>query len=199
MRRFLAGLILLALATTAVVVVTGISLVPPGIWIGPCLYDRTSALSYHPRVSSMGQLRFTAGALNGELCYGRPAARGRAIYGGLVPYGQVWRLGANEPTRLYLDRAASVGGITLPAGRYSLYVRPDSTAWTLFVTRSVLHWGNDISEAVRAREVGHADLPVTGLDHPVELFTVTSSSSADTTSLSFDWASTRFTIPIVPL
>jgi hypothetical protein len=187
-----------SIAAITLVIVRGTSFIPARLWLGPCLYDWSSAVSYHPRQSPLGSVRFRSGPLKGELCYGRPAARGRAIYGSLVPWHQLWRLGANEPTRLYLDHASSVAGLDLPAGRYSLYVQPDSTTWTLYVTRSVLHWGNDISQAVRSREVGNASLPVSSLSTPVDLFTTSTTARGDTVFLSFDWATTRFSVPVVP-
>lgn len=186
------------IAAITLVVVSGTSLIPASLWLGPCLYDWSSGVSYHPRQSSLGTVRFRSGPLKAELCYGRPATHGRPIYGSLVPWHQIWRLGANEPTRLYLDHASSVAGLDLPAGRYSLYVEPDSAAWILYVSRSVLHWGNDISPAVRSRELGHATLPVRSLPTPVDLFTASTAARGDTVFLSFDWATTRFTVPVVP-
>lgn len=196
--RRLAAIITVALVGMVVLVVTtGTSLLPPALLLGPCLPDWTSPNSYGPRASPLATVRFSAGAVAGELCYGRPARRGRAIYGALVPFDTLWRLGANEPTRLYLKGAVSLAGIPLAAGRYSLYVRPGRDRWTLFVSRSVLHWGNDISAAVRAREVGHAPLTPQALVAPVETLSVSAESSGDTAWLSFDWDSTRVSVPVI--
>jgi hypothetical protein len=188
----------LVLALVALLVVSGTSLLPAGLVLGPCLPDWTSPNSYGPRASPLATLRWHAGSVSGELCYGRPSRRGRTIYGGLVPFDTLWRFGANEPTRLYLGGAARLAGIPLGPGRYSLYVRPASGTWTLFVSRSVLHWGNDISGAVRAREVGQAALAPEPLLQPVETLTVTATATGDTTWLRFDWESTRVALPIVP-
>jgi hypothetical protein len=153
-------------------VVTGVSLVPTSLALGPCLRDLTSLVSYRPRQSPLATVRFQLADADVELCYGRPSARGRLVFGGVVPFDSLWRLGANEPTRLYLDRPITLAGIPLAPGRYSLYALPRPDRWTMFVSRSTLHWGNDISPAVRAREVAQAVLPVEALAQPVETLTV---------------------------
>jgi len=57
-----------------------------------------------------------------KVCYGRPSVRGRQVAGGLVPYGEPWRLGANEPTTLHVPFTADIGGVRVEPGSYSLYV-----------------------------------------------------------------------------
>jgi Protein of unknown function (DUF2911) len=185
-----AGLVLLLGATF---VVTGVSLIPPTLALGPCLKDWTSPVSYRPRASPMGSVRLRLNDATVQLCYGRPAARGRTVFGRLVPYDSLWRLGANEPTRLSVNRAISLAGIPLPPGRYSLYASPRPDAWTVFVSRSTLHWGNDISPEVRSREVGQAVVPVELLAEPVETLTVQveDQGSSDRARLVFDWERTR--------
>lgn len=196
-RRFLvAGLPILAVAVTFVV--SGISLIPPSLALGPCLKDYTSAVSYRPRASALAGLRFRVADADAELCYGRPIRRDRVVFGQLVPFGTVWRLGANEPTRLYLSKPVTLAGIPLPAGRYSLYAEPGPTEWTVYVSRSVLHWGNDISPAVRSREVGHATVPVELLPETVDTFTalVEDHGSPDRVALAFEWERTRITLEL---
>ncbi|HYR08943.1 MAG TPA: DUF2911 domain-containing protein, partial [Longimicrobium sp.] len=73
--------------------------------------------------------------------YGRPSMRGRPIMGALVPYGQVWRTGANEATTLVTDRALRVGGTDVPAGTYTLYTLPGESAWQLIINRQTGQWG----------------------------------------------------------
>lgn len=172
-------------------VATGVSLVPTKLMLGPCLKDWTSPVSYRPRVSPLAALNFSVGDASARLCYGRPIGHGRVIFGKLVPYDSLWRMGANEPTRLYTNGAISLAGIPLPAGRYSVYTIPHPDRWEVFVTRSTRHWGNDISAAVRAQEVGHADVPVSRLASPVDTFTI----RADSGVLDVEWETTRASIP----
>jgi hypothetical protein len=127
-----------------------------------------------------------------QVCYGRPAARGRKVFGGMVPYGELWRTGANEPTRIYTDQPISIAGIRLEPGRYSLYSRPGADAWEIFLNRSTLHWGNDLSQSVLAQEIGRATVLVEPLDAHAETLTVRSESrTADVADLMFEWEGTR--------
>jgi hypothetical protein len=191
------GLVLVAAAGTFVV--TGVSLVPVSIALGPCLADLTSPSTYQPRLSPLATVDIQFASGSARLCYGRPSARGRPIYGALIPYGEYWRFGANEPTRLYVNRAVSLGGLQIPAGRYSLYAVPGPERWTVHVTRSTIHWGNDISESVRAKDVGSFEVVPVELPGLVETLTVSTEQHADSTMLHFDWATTRVTLPLVQL
>lgn len=192
----MAGIGVLVAGTCAV---AGTSLVPTSVMIGPCLKDLTSPSSYQPRVSPLATLRVPVGDGTVQVCYGRPAARGRTIFGELVPYGSPWRTGANEPTRLYVDRPILLGGLPVGPGRYSIYTEPTPDRWTFFLSTSVLHWGNDISPAVRAREVGRVVAAVEPLAQPVETLTVRSEPGADgTTWLIFEWERTRAVLEVRP-
>ena len=179
-------------------VVTGVSEVPTWLALGPCLKDPTSPVSYRPRVSPLATVDARAGGVAVRLCYGRPAMRGRVVFGDLVPYDSLWRMGANEPTRLYTAGAISLAGLVLPAGRYALYARPHPDRWEVFATRSILHWGNDISPAVRAREVGSITVPVERLAQPVETLTVRVDTSGAPVVLRLDWETTGISLPLLP-
>jgi hypothetical protein len=76
-----------------------------------------------------------------KVTYHRPAVKGRTIWGGLVPYGEVWRLGANEATTLELSHDATIDGKPVPAGRYSLFAIPAKDDWTLVLNRTADQWG----------------------------------------------------------
>lgn len=76
-----------------------------------------------------------------KIDYYRPAVKGRAIWGGLVPYGEVWRLGANEATRLEVTDPAKVAGKEVPAGTYGLFAIPGPETWTLILSRKPNQWG----------------------------------------------------------
>ncbi|HEK21722.1 MULTISPECIES: DUF2911 domain-containing protein [unclassified Mucilaginibacter] len=73
--------------------------------------------------------------------YGSPAVKGRSIYGGLVPYGQVWRAGANEATVFTTDKDIMVEGKKLPAGTYGLFTIPTATTWTIIFNKVAKQWG----------------------------------------------------------
>jgi hypothetical protein len=188
-----AGLILLLLL---LFLTTGVTLLPVSLALGPCLEDFTSPFTYQPRASPMASLRFAIAGGTVELCYGQPSARGRTVYGGLVPWDSLWRAGANEPTRLYTQVPVRVAGIPVPPGRYSVYLRPKRESWSVFISRSTMHWGNDISPAVRAREIGQGTARVEPLGGFVESFTITPESVGDSVLIHLDWERTRVTLPI---
>lgn len=88
--------------------------------------------------------------------YGRPKVKGREIWGGLVPYGKVWRTGADEATTIRLSKDAEVAGELLPAGRYGLFTIPGEERWTIVFNRVADQWGAfgyDDSEDVLRVEV----------------------------------------------
>ena len=79
-----------------------------------------------------------------KVCYGRPSLRGRQMLGTEhVPYGKLWRTGANEPTIFYTPVALQVAGIRVPPGVYSLYTVPGKTEWEVIVNRSITQWGHE--------------------------------------------------------
>jgi hypothetical protein len=195
-RKAVWALIALAVALLGTFVVTGISLLPASLALGPCLKDLTSPLSYRARVSPLGSSDLHTGATVVRVCYGRPAMRGRRVFGSVVPYDSLWRMGANEPTRLYSKRPITVAGIRLPAGRYSLYAIPHAEEWEVFVSRSTRHWGNDISAAVRRQEVGKASVPVERLAVPVETLTVHADTAGGSPVFRVEWETTRISLPL---
>jgi hypothetical protein len=185
-----------AVALVGVFVTTGVSLMPVSLALGPCLRDWTSPSSYHARTSALASVDAAVGGGSVRICYGRPAMRGRTVFGQLVPYDSLWRMGANEPTRLYTDQAIRFAGIPLQPGRYSLYSVPRADSWEVFVSRSTLHWGNDISPAVRAAEVGQAKVAVEALAVAVETLTVRAEPDSDRVLLSLEWETTRVRLPL---
>jgi len=120
------------------------------------------------------------------------------VAGGLVPYGQPWRLGANEPTTLHLPVAAEVAGVRVAAGSYSLYVVASERAWEVHVNKAVNRWGIPIDAAVQADDVGKGNVPVEQVNPPVEMLTLSFAPPAgNTTALVVEWESLRVRIPIV--
>jgi hypothetical protein len=81
------------------------------------------------------------GAANITIDYSSPAVKGRKIWGELVPYGKVWRAGANEATVFQTDKDITVEGKKLPAGKYSLFVTPGENEWTIIFNSETGQWG----------------------------------------------------------
>jgi hypothetical protein len=106
-----------------------------------------------PRLSPQAGISQNFGYNIATVSYSRPAASGRVIWGGVVPYGQVWRAGANEPTVVSFTRDVEVNGNALPAGSYGLFVLPEKQSWTVIFSRNTKGWGaygyNDKDDALR--------------------------------------------------
>ncbi len=147
------------------------------------------------RASKYDSTSTTVGAAQVTICYGRPLMNGRTIFGSsMVPYGKLWRTGANEPTIIHTTAPIMVAGIRLAAGSYSLYTIPKAgDAWEIIINRSITQWGHEGSyEAVSAQELGRGKAPSTSLADPVEMFTIVASPSAFTLS----WERTKVVIPV---
>jgi hypothetical protein len=80
--------------------------------------------------------------------YSRPSKKGREIFGGLLPFGKVWRAGANEATVLTVDGDFMVGSLHVPRGSYGVYVIPGQTEWTLVLSKRAKIWGTQYDEAL---------------------------------------------------
>lgn len=102
--------------------------------------------------------------------YGQPHARGRTVFGELVPYGQVWRLGANWATTLNLDVPMRIGELNLPRGEYTLFLLPRRDGGELIVSEETRQWGTDYDPA---RDVGRTPVRRRDLSQPIESLTIT--------------------------
>ena len=117
------------------------------------------------RQSKNGRLEAEIGGVRVVVHYGRPEVRGRKLWGELVPYGRVWRTGADEATTISIDRDAEVGGQRVPAGTYSLFTVPQAGAWTVILNRTARQWGafsydagQDVARfEVQTRAGGHVE------------------------------------------
>lgn len=97
----------------------------------------------------------TVGGANITISYSSPGVKGRKIWGGLVPYDQVWRAGANAATVFTTDKAIKVEGQTLPAGSYSIYAIPGEKSWKIIFNSQTGQWGisKEGSSRVPAKDV----------------------------------------------
>ncbi len=155
------------------------------------------------RPSPYDSVAVPVGSAVGRLCYSRPALRGRTMIGGeAVPYGKLWRTGANEPTTLHLPVAAEIAGMRVAPGAYSIYTIPGQDEWVVIVNRSTSQWGieSQYTADVRAQEVGRATVKADRVDPKVETFTIRAEpGSGGATNLLLEWQNTRVTIPVRPV
>jgi hypothetical protein len=154
------------------------------------------------RQSPLDSLTFTIAKQTVKVCYGRPSARGRTMIGGSgVPYGKLWRTGANEPTVIFTPVALEIAGVEVPPGKYSLYTVPGEKEWEVIVNRSTSQWGHEstYTKEVRDQEVGRGKAPVEKLSAPVETFTITPHpATGEPQHLMLTWERTRVAVPIGP-
>jgi len=127
--------------------------------------------------------------LNGKevsITYGRPYLKGREFGKDVAPYGQVWRLGADEATKLTLTSSVKVqGGPELPTGSYSLWAIPGKEKWTLVVNKAADVWGTNYD---RSQDVARFEVPV-HTTAPVEEFTITlKKKSTNSAEITFAWS-----------
>jgi tetratricopeptide (TPR) repeat protein len=105
----------------------------------------------HPQASPSATVEQDIGLSKVKIAYSRPSARGRTIFGDLVPYGRIWRVGANESTKFTCSDDLDILGKTLPKGTYALYAFPNETEWQIVFHKNISHWG-DGRKAYDARE-----------------------------------------------
>lgn len=121
--------------------------------------------------------------------YGRPSVRGRVIFGGILPWGAVWRTGANAATQFSTDKDLMIGGAAVPAGKYTLWSIPTQTGATLIINRQTGQWGTEYDST---KDFVRVPLTVSSLSEPVERFTIAIADGA----ITMDWDRTRFSVPV---
>lgn len=134
--------------------------------------------------------------------YGRPYVKNprtgepRKIWGGLVPYGKIWRTGADEATVFTTQKTLVLGGATIPAGTYTLWTLPaaDGSAKLIF-NKQVGQWGVGPGSYDEKQDVARVDLKKTPLDQPVEQFTMAISKAETGGVIKLSWENTEFSVP----
>ncbi len=135
----------------------------------------------------------TIGGASLTVEYSRPAKRGREIWGGLVPYGEVWRTGANAATAFTTDRDLEIGGAEVPAGSYTLFSIFTSESAQLIINRQTGQWGTMYDES---QDLVRVNLTPETLAESAERFTISIEPSGDGAVLLLIWDTTRFSVPL---
>ncbi len=124
--------------------------------------------------------------------YGRPMARGRQIFGNVVPWNQVWRTGANGATQLNTPVDLRLGDATIPAGKYTLWTLPTPNGVSLIVNKQTGQWGTEYDPA---QDLVRLAMRSESLAQPVERFTITVVPVGNGGEIRFDWDRTRWILP----
>jgi hypothetical protein len=125
--------------------------------------------------------------------YSSPRAKGRKIMGGLVPFGEEWRTGANEATSFVTTANLNIGSLAVPTGKYTMYTVPDEKSWKLIINKQIGQWGTVYDQK---QDLGRADMEVSKTSAPVENFTISFHEMGKGCHMYLDWENTRATVEI---
>ena len=131
---------------------------------------------------------------NGEVTYGRPHKSDREIFGALIKYGQVWRVGADEATTISFKKDAKFGGETIAAGTYTLFAITNEKEWILILNSELGQWGAFSYEKNKEKDVVKVTVPVEKLSNVVEQLTIW--YDVDNGKLIIEWDTTKVSVPI---
>ena len=129
-----------------------------------------------------------------KVIYSRPAAKGRVIFGDLIKYGEVWRVGANENTEIKFYKPATINGVAVPAGSYSLFAIPEKDKWTIIINKELDMWGAYAYD--ESKDLVKITVPVKTVTTPIELLSIAFTSKDGITNLVIGWDKTTVEVPI---
>lgn len=146
-------------------------------------------------VSLRGTVSQQVGKTSVSIEYSRPNAKGRPIFGSLVPWDEVWRTGANRCSVFSTDTEIQIGGTTLPAGRYGLFTIPAKTQWTIIINRDADQFGAFTYDA--SQDILRFTAPAATQQDYVETFEIAfTEAAANTAHVELRWANTAITFPL---
>ena len=159
-----------------------------------CLVGQTvlAQKSLEPRPSPLSIAAMKQGDAYVKVVYSQPHKRDRKVFGGLVPYGEVWRLGANEATEITLTEGLTINGSKLEAGTYSMYAIPEQDKWTLIFNSALGEWGHyNYNEDL---DVLRVDVPTSKTDESYEPFTIMFNEAG--TEMIMAWEDIKVVVPV---
>ena len=160
------------------------------VLVTACLALAATSLVAQNRKSPHESVSAKIGDSSVDITYGRPYAKGRKIVGGLVPYGEVWRTGADEATTLKTTGDLMIGDLAVPAGEYALFTLPTADGWKLIVNKTAKQWGAFKYDA--AMDLGRTDMMVGKTGGAVEQFTI----AVDGGKIVMSWEMTQASVSI---
>jgi hypothetical protein len=134
----------------------------------------------------------TAEGKNVKVAYGQPSKKGREIFGKLVPYGEVWRAGANNATEITFATDGMFGGQAIKAGTYSLFALPTETEWTIILNSTLKQWGAYGYGKIKDKDVAKVKVPVAKLSGVVEKLTYRFIEG----NMIIEWDQTQVSVPV---
>ena len=130
-----------------------------------------------------------------EIEYSRPSARGRKVFGDLVPFGEVWRTGANSSTKLTIGEDVVIGGKEVKAGKYSFYTIPGATEWTVILNTDLGNWG--AMGYSTDKDVARFTVKPSSVNNKTETFTIEIADiTFNTCNIVMKWENTKVVVPV---
>lgn len=132
---------------------------------------------------------YTIGDVNFRVDYGSPKKRGRELFGGIVPYGEIWRTGANRATHFYTSEDIQIGDLDIPAGEYTIFTIPEEDEGTMIINSETGQNGNSYDEE---QDFGRVPMQVEQTDQMTEAFTITVEETDEGGRLNLIWGNTVY-------
>ena len=152
-----------------------------------------------PAPSPTGKISQEVGLIKVDVEYSRPSAKGRKIFGDLVPFGEMWRTGANASTKVTFSDKVQTANISLDKGTYALYTIPGAKEWTIIFYKNTSYGGVPAPKDFKEEEVGaRFTVPAQSIANKVETFTIEIANLTNTgADLELIWENTKVSVPIV--
>jgi len=163
--------------------------------LGLMFAQETKTLKTGKGGSAHDQSVYKAGDQTITITYGRPVKKGREIFGKLVPYGEVWRTGADEATTIKTTGDLMMGPLHVVAGEYSLFTIPGEKEWTLVLNKTADQWG--AFKYDKAMDYGRTPMKVSKAAKPVEQLTITLEGKGSDRTLKIAWDNVVATAPLM--
>lgn len=175
------------------------------IWIGVAILVVLIAAAFlyinnrNRSLSPPGNETLTSGGMTVSLSYSRPSVRGRLIFGpkeqdALQPYGEYWRLGANEPTEIIFNRDILFNGSRVKGGTYKMYAIPGAGSFEIVLNTDI--GGGGSNEPDISKDILRTKVTTEKTSSPVEQFTISLAPAGEGINMIFEWSDTRFVVSL---
>lgn len=129
-----------------------------------------------------------------KVIYARPSAKGRTIFGDVVKFGEIWRVGANENTEIKFYKDVTIGGKKVTAGYYSLFAIPEKDKWTIIINKELDLWGGYAYD--ESKDVVRVSVPVKPVNETIEALSIAFTTQGNIANLVIGWDKTTVELPI---
>ena len=164
-----------------------------GIFLAILVIGFAALKTYTKSHSPSAVAKYSKNGLEISVEYCQPSKKGRNIFGGLLPYGELWRTGANEATLITFNKDVEIGVKKLKAGQYSIYTIPNEASWTIIFNKETGQWGTGHDET---QDVVKLNVSVQKLASEVEMFTISLDEENQAVVMNLQWDKTKVGLPL---